>query len=115
MKNLYLFSSVLICAGLISMNYLQENTIQPSQTWDVNKSLAELLQNLGDSLKNPIPQNLNSELVKRGEEIIKFGKTTGPLGKSSKYISKYYNCISCHNTEIEAPNLKVSDPETRLT
>ncbi|WP_020532348.1 c-type cytochrome [Flexithrix dorotheae] len=96
------------------MSFIHQKDLTGKTHWDENKSLAELLQKMGDSLKNFKPDHLDTELIERGEEIIRFGKTTAPSGKSSKYISKYYNCVSCHNSEIEDPDLKKSDPEVRL-
>ena len=38
-----------------------------------------------------------------------------PTENELSFISKYYVCTTCHNLEIEDPDLRVSDPETRLT
>ncbi|MCB0652123.1 MAG: cytochrome c [Saprospiraceae bacterium] len=58
--------------------------------------------------------DFNEKMVKRGEEIVKTGRTTGPGGLKSQYVSQYYTCLACHNIEQEDPDLRESNPDTRL-
>ena len=84
-----------------------------SKVWTHSTSLAQLLEELGE----PRPKHYmapSQEAIKKGEEIVKYGRTIGPNGKRSSYVSKHYSCTSCHNLEQEDPDLRFSDPETRL-
>ena len=85
----------------------------PSPSWDSNTPLQVVQEYLGEDQPEHY-LNPNEALVKKGEELVKIGRTIGPDGKKTKYISKYYACTTCHNLEIEDPDLRVSDPETRL-
>jgi len=84
------------------------------EIWDKNTPLQKVQQYLGEK---PLPHFIqsNEELIKTGEELVKLGRTTDADGKQTRYISKYYMCTTCHNLEQEDPDLRVSDPETRLT
>jgi cytochrome c len=82
-------------------------------SWDSQSSLAEVQKSLGDQLPDHQIQ-LDSQLVRMGEELVKYGRTIGPNNKRSSFISKYYVCTTCHNLVQEDPDLSVSDPETRL-
>jgi mono/diheme cytochrome c family protein len=53
-------------------------------------------------------------MVKAGEALVKEGRVKNQKGFKGKYISKHYVCTSCHNLEQEDPDLRYSDPETRL-
>ena len=84
-------------------------TIEPSS------KLSELYQQLGDAYPDHHLTSYNDEMVKRGKDLIHIGKTKAPDGRKSVSISKFYTCTSCHNVEREDPDLKVVDPEARLT
>lgn len=81
--------------------------------WTESTPLYQVLYELGEEKPKhylaPTP-----ELVKKGEEIVKKGYTTSPSGRRTKPVSKYYVCTTCHNLEREDPDLKFSNPETRL-
>lgn len=86
---------------------------QLPQQWTADTPLQEIQYALGEER----PEHFmlpDSSLIQRGEELVKYGKTIGPDGKRTKYISKYYVCTTCHNLEQEDPDLRISDPETRL-
>lgn len=87
---------------------------QTLEVWQAQTPLEEVQYILGEERpKHYLPPN--AELARMGEELVKDGRTVGPNGKRTKYISKHYVCTTCHNLEIEDPDLRVSDPETRLT
>ncbi|MGK0363934.1 MAG: cytochrome c [Saprospiraceae bacterium] len=76
-------------------------------------SLQKVLLDLGDTPPKHL-MNYTDEQVKQGEEIVKLGKTTTSDGGKTNYVSKHYVCTSCHNLEQEDPDLRFSNPETRL-
>jgi len=82
---------------------------------DTDKIL-DILVKLGD--EKPLHFKPFSELDKtkifKGKEIIKKGFTTRPNGKKTKKQSKHFVCVDCHNTKQEDPDLRFSNPETRL-
>lgn len=85
----------------------------PVDGWNKDTPVAEVLQYLGD----PAPLHAmkpTPEQIKMGEELVKLGRTTKAGGGKSKYISKYNNCTHCHNLEQEDPDLRLSNPDTRL-
>ncbi len=100
----------LLCLTLIWI----ANRYQQLDAWTGQTYLQEVQQALGE---NPPAHYMsrNSELAKMGEELVKYGRTIGPDGERTKYISKHYVCTTCHNLDIEDPDLRVSDPEARLT
>ena len=96
--------SLLSIAGLVA----------PDHNWGPNTPLAEVQMALGEpALDHYIP--LDSLQISMGEELVRTGRTIGPDGKRTRYISRYYVCTTCHNLEQEDPDLRISDPETRLT
>ena len=87
---------------------------QDEETWNAKTPLQEVQHALGESYP-PHYLPTDSEMARMGEELVKEGRTIGPDGKRTKYISKHYVCTTCHNLEIEDPDLRVSDPEARLS
>jgi len=77
-------------------------------------SVAKTLIELGDEVPKHAGQ-FTAEQIELGEKFVKEGRAVGPNGKMTSYISKHYVCPSCHNIEQEDPDLRISDPETRLT
>ncbi|MFI5204129.1 MAG: c-type cytochrome [Flavobacteriales bacterium] len=82
--------------------------------WTDQSSLTQVLRDLGDKMPVHFLETYSPEDVKRGEDIIKKGFTNSPEGKVSSRVSKYFLCTHCHNTVIEDPDIKISDPERRL-
>lgn len=74
----------------------------------------QVLKDLGYPIPPHYSENLSLDDVKRGYEIFYTGKTKSPEGKQGEIQSKYFQCVNCHNTVREDPDLKLSDPETRL-
>ena len=90
------------------------NSSYNTKNWDANTPLQEVQQALGEEATEHYIQ-IDTQLARRGEEIVRYGRTTASNGKKTRYVSKYYACTSCHNLEIEDPDLRVSDPKTRLS
>ena len=100
----------LVCLTIFSISAYHT---QPD-IWKAETPLQEVQYSLGE--KRPSHYLFpDSDLIKKGEDLVKLGRTIGPNGKRSKYISKYYVCTTCHNLEREDPDLRVSDPEARLS
>lgn len=100
--------SLIVLSGVMVMEHQKE-----LNRWDENTPVKEVLHALGESPSPHFIEPTPSQ-IKMGEELVKIGKTIGPDGKKTKYISKHYMCTTCHNLEQEDPDLRISDPETRL-
>jgi len=92
-----------------------EPTLGVAKPYTNESNLAAVLYDLGDKKPMHFMGTYTPEQVKKGEEFVKIGKTTDASGKMTRYISKHYVCTSCHNIEQEDPDLRKSDPETRLS
>jgi len=111
MKYLLIFS--LLSVFLLSAFQLRLEEHE-DMVFDGSTSLSDVLNFLGD--KKPMHQlEFTEEQVKQGEELVKLGRTTKRNGKKTKYVSLHYNCTTCHNLEQEDPDLRISDPEARLS
>ena len=97
----------------ISLIWITERT-RTLEIWNTSTPLQEVQAALGEERPEHYLPAM-PDLAKMGEELVKTGRTIGPDGKRSKYISKHYVCTTCHNLELEDPDLRISDPETRLT
>ena len=104
------FVIVLFTAGSFCLFGLQEDI----EVWNLDKPVQEVLAELGEPMPAHFIKNLDEEKVRKGEELVKYGKTIGSNGRKTKFISKYYVCTTCHNLEQEDPDLRFSNPETRL-
>ncbi len=87
-------------------------TIVPLE-WNASTSVAKLLEAFGNKPQAHYIANLEDEKVKMGEDLVRKGRTIRN-GKKTKFISKFYKCTDCHNTVKEDPDLRYSNPETRL-
>lgn len=84
------------------------------RTWTDAMTVSAVLFALGE----PQPDHWrepDAALAKAGEEIFRTGRTIGPDGKKTAKVSRAFECTDCHNTVREDPDLRVSDPEARLT
>lgn len=78
-------------------------------------SVSKILMILGSLGTDPMPNTKKFGVsVKRGESLFKEGISTKPGGGKTKVQSKHFKCTSCHNVEKEDPDLRFSDPQTRL-
>lgn len=87
----------------------------PAAPWDKDTPVAEVLSRFGDPLPDHNTERLGEEWVNRGREIIFTGTTTGPDGQRTRIQSRHFVCTNCHNTAQEDPDLRVSDPNQRLS
>lgn len=105
----FLFLVFVICASLIIPE--ADLTEDDSETLRVSK----VLDILGSDDVVPYPNTKEFGVsVKRGEALIKEGFSTKPGGGKTRTQSKHFVCTSCHNLEKEDPDLRFSDPQTRL-
>lgn len=91
--------------------------ILPSARWSDATPLVDVLADLGDSAaldrRAELPGS-DSALVRRGYDIVHRGFTVREGGDTSQPVSRFFLCTDCHNTVIEDPDLRFSDPEARL-
>ncbi len=88
---------------------------KPTILIDENASVAELLEQLGDTPQPHKPDmTLPGVSVENGRSIIFDGISKNADGKEMPRQSKHFVCTSCHNTVKEDPDLSISDPEARL-
>ncbi len=97
----------------LSLLWITQRSFE-EEVWNAETPLLDVQYSLGESYPDHYISP-DSTLAKMGEELVKTGRTIGPNGKRVKYISKHYVCTTCHNLEVEDPDLRVSDPEARLT
>lgn len=76
--------------------------------------VADLLFKWGEPYPDHRPSQMGPEMVEKGRELIFTGVTTGPDGRRTRLQSRYFVCTNCHNMRKEDPDLRVSDPESRL-
>jgi mono/diheme cytochrome c family protein len=68
---------------------------------------------LGDDI--PLHKfDYTEDQIQKGEDIVLRGRTHNEKGRLTSFVSKHYVCTSCHNTVQEDPDLRYSNPETRL-
>lgn len=113
-------SRMVIALGLIAgiSLWAQEgirNTVVQGKMPGPETPVTELLHGLGEDYPEHYLPERNEGMVRMGEELVKKGRTVGPDGKMTRYVSRYFVCTSCHNLEREDPDLRVHDPETRLS
>jgi len=104
-------SSVLVVLVILLVNFKGKDKVSG---WNEDTNLQEVLSYLGAPKPLHYMENPSPEMVKMGRDLVWDGKTVGPNGSKSTYVSKHFMCTSCHNMEIEDPNLRFSNPETRL-
>lgn len=89
-------------------------SVQPLDLND-NRSLYDLLIELGAEAPSHAESRSDESIVQKGYELVHEGKTTKPNGGKTTFISKHYVCTHCHNIDQEDPDLRFSNPDTRLT
>lgn len=88
---------------------------KPNQNdWNEETPVYQVLIELGETPPKHYQKNPSQEQIKQGKELVLNGRTIGPDGRKTNYISKYYVCTNCHNTVQEDPDIRFSNPETRL-
>lgn len=89
----------------------------PSSSWNSSTPLVEVLADLGNSTavdRQARIGELDTSTIRRGYDIVHRGFTVDTNGDTSQPVSRFFVCTDCHNTVIEDPDLRVSNPETRL-
>ncbi len=87
--------------------------IEKSADWNADSDLYEVLHAFGEP-KPLHKRKFSDEQVRMGKEIVYDGRARQSNGKLSKRVSKYYECTTCHNQVQEDPDLRFSNPDTRL-
>jgi mono/diheme cytochrome c family protein/cytochrome c553 len=103
----YTFSLLLLLA------FVFFRFVTPEQ-YDENTPLYAVLLALEEVPPKHTTPYTSPVLVAKGEALVKKGRFKKENGLHSNYISKHYVCTSCHTLEQEDPNLRYSDPDTRL-
>jgi mono/diheme cytochrome c family protein len=84
-------------------------------TVDKQSSLAKTLEMLGDK---PLPHQPDMSIKgvsrEKGADLVLKGITSSPQNKKTNKQSNHFVCTSCHNIQREDPDLRISDPQTRL-
>jgi len=114
LKYTIIFTSlVLVAIGLVSSSFIPQSSIHSGE----DKVLDILHTFNKDMPLHFIPKNqLDSAKVNQGKNLV----TAGFLDPENKKNfesrqSKHFVCVDCHNIEREDPDLKKSNPETRLS
>lgn len=78
-------------------------------------SVVEVLKQLGVEMpKHTVHTNVAGVSAEAGKQLVSNGFTSkDPVGKTQRQ-SRHFVCTSCHNTVKEDPDLRYSDPDTRL-
>ena len=98
----------------LSPMFLSASSHEILGPWDGSTPVYQVLKDLGDPMPAHYVPQRDPKAVKRGEEIVKYGVSQGPDGSTSSVQSQFFACIDCHNLTREDPDLRTSDPETRL-
>ena len=86
----------------------------PEEEWNEKTPVSELLTKFGEARPDHMPSDMSPENIERGRELMHNGFTTGPDGKKTRLQSRHFVCTNCHNMTKEDPDLRVSNPDTRL-
>lgn len=102
----------LILLALSSFSTLFIGAMEES-SWIDTSSVNDVLMRLGSG---PSPHKLiyDAKLVNQGKDLVERGQTVLENGKLSRPVSKYFVCTNCHNSVQEDPDIRFSDPDTRL-
>ena len=95
---------------------LQSFRLKPQKQrayWNESSKLWDLLWALGEPKPNHYFE-YTPEQVAQGKDLVLYGRTNQFRSGKSKYISVYYACTYCHNLAQEDPDLRISNPDTRL-
>ena len=104
--------ALIVVSTIILFSTVSNNDSTPKQ-WNAESDLFEVLHSFGE----PVPKHkkqFTDEQIRLGMEIVYEGRAKKTNGKFSKRVSKYYECTTCHNQEQEDPDLRFSNPDTRL-
>ena len=100
---------------LLSFTIIVLPQFKTTSNFNEETPVSNVLMALGETSPKHYPKVQSKELIKMGEDLVLLGRTKKSNGLKSKYISKHYVCTSCHNINQEDPDLRYSNPETRLS
>ena len=114
-----MYKSLIIVGGIASTLLLANTSGVKTSLHEHKKvgpesTLSETLIALGAPKPKHFIATIDTVLARKGKEIVFNGTTTDENGNKTKRQSKHYVCTNCHNTQREDPDLRVSNPETRL-
>ena len=115
-----MFRKFAILAGLVVFGFAAisagwfSSQEQKSLNWDENTPVAEVLNTFGEPYPDHRVQDMSEATIKKGRDIVLKGVYTTETGKKSRRQSRFFTCNNCHNMVKEDPDLRVSDPDTRL-
>jgi len=75
--------------------------------------VSRVIEKLGGGT-SPHEMAFDTPLSQKGQDLVEKGQTALLNGKMSRPISKYFICTNCHNTVQEDPDIRFSNPDTRL-
>jgi mono/diheme cytochrome c family protein len=105
-----------LIATIIIVLSLQSFRLKPIKNkafWNENSKVSQLLWALGEAKPNHYFE-YTPEQVAQGRDLVFEGRTQQFRKGMSRYVSVYYACTYCHNTAQEDPDLRLSNPDTRL-
>lgn len=111
MRRLITCSALIIAIAFFAMAFSRHTK---RESLDMNSSVYELLVSLGYQKAKHAQETPDPKLVQQGKEIVLTGRTERDGEGKSKYVSKFYTCTNCHNVAQEDPDLRFSNPDTRL-
>jgi mono/diheme cytochrome c family protein len=102
-----------ICFLLICLTLLTATKEENPAFWDANTPLSTIFAYLGEQPPEHLPpaEKRIPGIVSIGKTLFTKGYVVKPGKEKTKRQSKFFTCTDCHNTEIEGPDLRVSDPE----
>lgn len=110
MKRKLITITTLMAVSCFIMAFVWNNKAKPL---DSSSSVYQLLLDLGASKVKHDKGSPSTELIAQGKDIVLKGRTKTDKGYS-KYVSKHFVCTNCHNIDQEDPDLRFSNPDTRL-
>lgn len=102
-----LFSAAILFTSLQSIN-------KPWVEANKEETVSEILKKLGDAAIQHRPNLIKGASAEVGRDLALYGIAKKKNGKKTKKQSKHFVCTSCHNTVKDKPDLRVSDPQTKL-
>jgi mono/diheme cytochrome c family protein len=112
MKKSALVFSLIISTVILLSSY---SLFKKEQVKDSDKVL-DILVELG--YKKPLHykpySSLDKDKIQKGKELVTIGYTTDQNGNKTKIQSKHFLFTDCHNVKQEDPDLRYSNPDTRL-
>lgn len=115
-----MFKKVAILAGLVVFGFAASSAgwfskqEQEAQVWNESTPVAEVLNAFGEPYPDHRPSDMSEAQVEKGRDLILHGSYKTASGGNARRQSRFFTCTNCHNMVKEDPDLRVSDPETRL-